>query len=437
MNITELRDELKKILDVQNNETLQEALLRNILNDDDIVEKYLKLIDYDLEHDYLKDIYDSYFCDRGELNQDYTPQSLSRLIAKYALTRFEKGEEEINTVFDLCCGSGSLSIELWKLKKDTMFYMIELDLNSIAFLLLNLLINGINADVIHGNGLSFEFYRVFQVRNGKIIEINSECYKIPICDVAISNPPFNISFKTKDDYSKYCGYKQTTKANALFAIKCLEQIKSDGRVFYINSAGMRNHTDNTMYFRQYCIEHNILKGIIKLPKNLFINTPLPFEIWVFDKNKKDEYIYWLDNENKNFTKNYFELTKNTKYGILHMANRLYKSIKHYNGFTDEQIQLIVDTMESGQTTIEKYLNKIDPKDIETKEYKFYFEFTEPPPVILPPEEILKNIYDCYIGNNKSRLICEDILEWLDRNRKEDIFDSAIAYLEEKEKQQHQ
>ena len=308
MNLTLLRDDIVKSLNIKGGETFTQALLRVVSGESSEIffEQYLELINHDTEADYLKDIYETFYSNREELNQDYTPQSISRLISKYALHIFSNRNKKINTVFDLCCGSGSLSIEFWKLQKDTVFYMLELDMDSIAILLSNLCLRGMNADVIHGNGLSFEFYKVYQVRNdGKystITEISPEDYKIPICDVAISNPPFNVSYKDNRDYSKYCGYKQTSSGNVLFAIRCLEQVNEDGIVFYINSSGFRFHDYGTDKFRQYCIEKNILKGVIKLPQKMFIHTSLPFEIFIFDKRKRNSDIYWVDNEKKNFTK---------------------------------------------------------------------------------------------------------------------------------------
>jgi type I restriction enzyme M protein len=379
--IQDLRDDIINLVGLKEDEKLSIGLLRTILNDNNnhFIDKYMELIDHDTERDYIMDVYSGFFADRENLSQDYTPQSLGRLLGKMALEQ----DEDINTVFDLCCGSGSLTLEFWKQKKDVQFYMLELDENVIPFLLLNLMIRGINADVVNGNGLTMEFFHIYKVRNnGKystIEEIDKDNYKIPICDVAISNPPFNVRHKDKNDYSYYCGYQQKSYADALFAIRCLEQVKENGKVYYITFPGTAYHNDDTMLFRKWCIESEKLWGIIRMPEKFFENTSISVDLWVFDKDKKsngvvetNEFVF-VNNTEQNYTKDFFTRYKRGTFGGKCHENRVYE--KKFNGLSDENINTIIDSFYSGSSHLRNYIYKTKKEEMDNN-FNFSLFFSE-------------------------------------------------------------
>ena len=69
-------------------------------------EKYKELCP-DLTVDWMQRVYQFYHADRKEKKQDYTPVSLSKLVAFLSYTPCEK------VVYDCCAGSGSLTIQKW------------------------------------------------------------------------------------------------------------------------------------------------------------------------------------------------------------------------------------------------------------------------------------------------------------------------------------
>lgn len=91
--------------------------------------KYLELINNDLETDYLQKIWQFFMADRENKKQDFTPKSLGKLISELTKSTVEEW------VYDMCSGSGALTIQKWCSNKNLKFVCEELDENLIPFLL--------------------------------------------------------------------------------------------------------------------------------------------------------------------------------------------------------------------------------------------------------------------------------------------------------------
>ena len=123
--------------------------------------KYLELINNDLETDYLQKIWQFFMADRKNKKQDFTPKSLGKLLSK--LTESENEE----WIYDMCSGSGALTIQKWCSNKNLKFVCEELDENLIPFLLFNLKIRNIEGYVINGNVLTGERKTVYKLTKGE------------------------------------------------------------------------------------------------------------------------------------------------------------------------------------------------------------------------------------------------------------------------------
>ena len=77
------------------------------------------------------------------------------------------------------------------------------------------------------------------------------------------------------------------------------------------------------------IEENLLDTVIGLPEKLFFGTGIPAAILIFKKQKTDNNVLFID------------------------ASREFKSGKNQNQLTPENIQKIIDTYKSRETT-DKY-----------------------------------------------------------------------------------
>ena len=148
------------------------------------------LICPDLTIDYMQMIFQYYFADRKEKMQDYTPKSLAVAVAELSKTKDEK------ICLDLCAGSGALTIQKWNENNDLKFICKEYDSRVIPFLLFNLAIRNIDAEVIHCDVLSDENFKTYRTQKGDrfatVKEVDKSEFKADCC---ISNPPYNMKWE--------------------------------------------------------------------------------------------------------------------------------------------------------------------------------------------------------------------------------------------------
>lgn len=80
--LTDIKKWLFNELNTDNVNKVPELLLEKIFKDGEkMFDGYLKLVDNDLETDYLQKFYQYYLSDRDNLGQDYTLKSLARLVS--------------------------------------------------------------------------------------------------------------------------------------------------------------------------------------------------------------------------------------------------------------------------------------------------------------------------------------------------------------------
>lgn len=165
-------DEINKIFGVEEAFMAPTALWK-ILFDRDRREKMfrelLELHHYDLSYDWFHIYFQAEHADRKVKKQDFTPQSVARLLKKLV------GRDE-GTYFECACGTGGLVIEFWnqnRLKQmpwdynpmEHFFQLEELSDRTVPFLLVNLMVRGMNAVVVHGDSLTRAAKGVFFVQN--------------------------------------------------------------------------------------------------------------------------------------------------------------------------------------------------------------------------------------------------------------------------------
>ncbi|MGF7002423.1 type I restriction-modification system DNA methylase subunit [Lachnospiraceae bacterium PFB1-21] len=124
----------------------------------------------DFETDTFRNYFEEYSAERKSNMQDYTPDALAILLANLA----NGSGEEKYSAYDPTAGTGALLIQKWVVdgKSDERLYRAdELADNAIPYLLHNLAMRGINADVVHGNVLTREVKTVYRLR-AQIIEFS-------------------------------------------------------------------------------------------------------------------------------------------------------------------------------------------------------------------------------------------------------------------------
>lgn len=242
--------------------------------------KYLELINNDLETDYLQKIWQFFMADRENKKQDFTPKSLGKLLS--SLTE----SENETWVYDMCSGSGSLTIQKWCSNKELKFVCEELDENLIPFLLFNLKIRNIEGYVINGNVLTGERKTVYKLTKGeKFSEIEiSMFFEYPKFDCGISNPPFNLS-------GEYNGEVSLKNMNYVFVLKMLERV--NGKVAFILPNGVTSSNEEKEA-RKYFRNKNKIKAVIVNPDSMFESTSILTTVLFFDNSNEISFINCKD-----------------------------------------------------------------------------------------------------------------------------------------------
>jgi len=131
----------------------------------------LKAFDHDLGLEWFNDYFEDEHADRKNNHQDFTPTSVSRLMAETLGKQEQKG-----IIYEPAAGTGSTIIQHWRGKRlkrapwdysplETLYVCEELSSKTIPFLLFNLLIRGMNAVVIHGDTLTRQALDVYHCFN--------------------------------------------------------------------------------------------------------------------------------------------------------------------------------------------------------------------------------------------------------------------------------
>ena len=155
MELLELKNRVMECFEIADINDLKNKLVQTALNHNtEMYDKFCKLVNNDLSQDYLQKIFQYYLADRKEKMQDYTPISLAKLVSKLC-----KHKE----IIDMCAGSGALTIQKWNLDKNCKFKLYEFDENVIPYLLFNLAIRNIKAEVYQMDVLTQEVFHEYKV----------------------------------------------------------------------------------------------------------------------------------------------------------------------------------------------------------------------------------------------------------------------------------
>lgn len=156
IELTNLIQGLKEILNADNVEQLKDALYQAVMDhNENVFDRYIKLVDNDLSTDYMQKIFEYYMADRTVKMQDYTPKSIAKLMAMLA---------NGNDITDYCCGSGALTIQKWCIDHGCKFTLYELDDNVIPFLLFNMAVRNIECEVIQKDIITEQIFNTFEIK---------------------------------------------------------------------------------------------------------------------------------------------------------------------------------------------------------------------------------------------------------------------------------
>jgi type I restriction-modification system DNA methylase subunit len=169
-----INTDINEILGITESYKAPETILK-ILYDrkrrEKIFLEFLKEFNHDVSYDWFHKYFEDEHSDRKKKKQDFTPNSVSDIIARLVGA---KG----GMAYEIAAGTGGMTIRKWwsdclsetpfTYFPSKHFYVCEeLSDRAIPFLLFNLMIRGMNAAVVHCDVLSRECKGVFYVNNKK------------------------------------------------------------------------------------------------------------------------------------------------------------------------------------------------------------------------------------------------------------------------------
>lgn len=353
MELKELTSKICDIFGCISTDTLPDKIMFALFSQNPTLyfEKYKELCP-DLTVDWIQRVYQFYHADRKEKKQDYTPVSLSRLVARLSYLPGEK------VVYDCCAGSGSLTIQKWCTNPGLKFICEELDEQVIPILLFNLCLRNIDATVINKNILTGDVVCSYDTIKGvKYASVQRPLFPKTaslIADISISNPPFNLKVPVCEHITKDLPLKYT--CNFAFVAHCLQ--RAERYCALILPRGVLTSKEE-VECRRFFIEKGWLKAAISLPDKMFESTSVATCILLFDKKKMSKDVMLVSAEEMKS----IEVREQRGEGSASHYNRIYK--KEFNTFTDEQISAICELTNREQ---EFYSKNVSIAQLSEREY---------------------------------------------------------------------
>ena len=347
---------LQRIMEELNIREVHEipTALTKALLDSNTCSVLLKAIKPYYSYEALLAEFEEHSADRKNYMQDYTPQCVLDIIG---------GITPGGNVRDVCAGIGGLSLAKFKADNTVTLRLEEYSKNAIAFMLLNLLMANINAEVVEKNVLTGEehaYYKIESVASGfgqvtKINTLGSKKY-----DTVISNPPYSQSWVPQMD-ARFEGYKLAPKSKADFAfiLDGLYSLNASGTAAFILPHGVLFRGQAEGDIRRKIIEDNLLDAVIELPSNLFTNTSIPVCILVFKKNRANTDILFIDAQ-KDFIK-----YKNKNVMTAEQVEKVIKAYKERADIERYSSNVSVSTILDNDynLNIPRYIDSFEPEEI--------------------------------------------------------------------------
>lgn len=147
-----------------------EILFGDIETRDKVFIQLLELFDYEVGFDWFHEYFQEEHAERKSRKQDFTPESIAKI-----LTRIVNDKDQ-QSIYEPTAGTGGILITNWNDKRmqtnpfsyrpsNYICLAEELGDRTMPFLLLNLIVRGMNAIVIHGDTITRESYGAFFIQN--------------------------------------------------------------------------------------------------------------------------------------------------------------------------------------------------------------------------------------------------------------------------------
>ena len=337
----------------------------------------LPFVHSDLEIDMLGDAYEyligQFAASAGKkAGEFYTPQQVSTILAKIVTT----GKENLRSVYDPTCGSGSLLLRVGNEAKVREYYGQEYNSTTYNLARMNMLLHDVN-------------YKRFHIDNDDTLE--NPAVRDERFDAVVANPPYSAkwsadpSFLDDERFSSYGKLAPKSKADFAFIQHMVYHLDDNGTMAVVLPHGVlfRGAAEGTI--RKYLIEEkNYLDAVIGLPANLFFGTSIPTSILVFKKCREaSDDVVFID------------------------ASQSFEKGKNQNHLRDEDVDKIVETYRNRET-IDKFsyvasLDEIKDNDYNLNIPRYVDTFEEEEPIDLDQVQQQLSDIDKEITNVESEI----------------------------------
>src|SRR5699024_744824 len=261
----------------------------------------------------------------------YTPQQVSKVISKIVTL----GKEDLRSVYDPACGSGSLLLRVAKEANVRKFYGQELVSTTYNLARMNMLLHDVS-------------YQNFDIQNYDTLE--EPQHMDMRFDAVVANPPYSAKWsadeKFNDDerFSAYGRLVPKAKADFAFVQHMIHHLDDNGTMAVVLPHGVLFRGAAEGVIRKYLIEEkDYLEAIVGLPANICFVTRITTTVLVFKKSRATDDVLFID------------------------ASQSFEKGKNQNHLTDEDVKKIVETYRNREE-IEKYSHGASMEEIEEDEY---------------------------------------------------------------------
>ena len=258
---------------------------------------------YDQNYDFFAQIFEylikDYNKDFGKYAEYYTPHIIATIIARILV------QEKVQnvTVYDPAAGSGTLVLALaHQIGEDNCtIYTQDISSKSNEFLRLNLILN----NLVHSLGNVVHDDTLVSPRH-----LNAKGNGLAKFDYIVSNPPFNMDFSDNRDTLAGEAYKERFIAGVpnvpnkekssmaiylMFLQHIIYSMEEHGKAAVVVPTGfLTAGTGIPKKIREHLVNHQMLRGIVSMPSNIFATTGTNVSILFLDKDNRDGKVMLMD-----------------------------------------------------------------------------------------------------------------------------------------------
>lgn len=294
----------------------------------------------DLFGDAYEFLISNYAANAGKSGGEFfTPQSVSKLIAKLAM----HGQSTINKIYDPAAGSGSLLLQAKKQFDEHIieegFFGQEINHTTYNLARMNMFLHNVN-------------YDKFNIALGNTLLDPQFGYEKPF-DAIVSNPPYSIPWIGNGDptlindvrFAPAGVLAPKSKADFAFVLHALSYLSSKGRAAIVCFPGIFYRGGAEQKIRKYLVDNNFVEAVISLAPNLFFGTSIAVNILVLSKHKTDTKTQFIDASGEDYFK------KETNNNIL--------TEKHINAILElfankKDIDYVSKSVDNSKIALENY-----------------------------------------------------------------------------------